>query len=62
MEGLVGVHQLTPGRLTRSWLLLHRLRVLTAQAVKNVNLRHLFEVDAAYQRHGAVAVRARQFG
>src|SRR5262249_14527515 len=36
--------------------------VLTTRAVKNVNLRHLFQVDAAHQRHGAVAVRACQFG
>ena len=61
-ESLVGVHQLTPGRLTHWSLSLQRLGALTTRAVKNVNLRHLVQVDAAYQRHGAVAVRACQFG
>jgi hypothetical protein len=61
-KSLVGLHQLSPGQFTHSSLLFHRLGVLTMRAVENVNLRHLFQVDAAYQRHGAIAARACYFG
>jgi len=57
-----GAHQLTRGRLTHNSLLFDRLGVLTTRALKDVNLRHPFKVGAAYQRHGALAVRAFQFG
>jgi hypothetical protein len=41
-----------------SALLLHRLRVLARRAVKDVDLGHVFEIEAAYETHCTAAVRA----
>jgi hypothetical protein len=55
--GLVALDD--PKCFLSSALLLHRLRVLATRAVEDVNLGHVFKIEAAYQTHHTVAVTAR---